>query len=64
MKLARLNWTALPVAALVGSSVAMAQDQSSMESQSSTASAPQMPAKPDPTVPSAKRINRTGSHKE
>jgi hypothetical protein len=50
MKLAWMNWTALPVAALVGSSVAMAQDQSSMESQSSTASAPQMPAKPDPTV--------------
>lgn len=53
MKSTWLKWSALPVAALLAGSVAMAQDQSSAQGSSSAASASQAAApapKPDPTI--------------
>lgn len=53
MKSTWLKWSALPVAALLAGSVAMAQDQSSSQGSSSAASASQAAApapKPDPTI--------------
>jgi hypothetical protein len=53
MKSTWLKWSALPVAALLAGSVAMAQDQSSSQGSSSTAPASQAAApatKPDPTI--------------
>jgi hypothetical protein len=53
MKSTWLKWSALPVAALLAGSVAMAQDQSSSQGSSSAAPASQAAApapKPDPTI--------------
>jgi hypothetical protein len=53
MKSTWLKWSALPVAALLAGSVAMAQDQSSSQGSSSPAPASQAAApaaKPDPTI--------------
>jgi|SRR5579859_1754091 len=53
MKNTWLKWSALPVAALLAGSVAMAQDQSSSQGSSSPAPASQAAApaaKPDPTI--------------
>jgi hypothetical protein len=53
MKSTWLKWSALPVAALLAGSVAMAQDQSSSQGSSSPAPAAQAAApatKPDPTI--------------
>ena len=54
MKLTGMKWIALPVAVLLVGSVAWAQDQLSVESQSSSTSAGETPAKPDRTVPQRK----------
>lgn len=51
MKSTWLKWSALPVAALLAGSVAMAQDQSSSQSSAAPASQAAAPApKPDPTI--------------
>lgn len=50
MKSTWLKWSALPVAALLAGSVAMAQDQSSSQSSPAPASQAATPAKPDPTI--------------